>query len=95
VKVNWTRPALRELDALSDYIARDNPLAALRIVQRIREQTGHLAEVPHIGREGRVPNTRELVVTHTPYIVVYRVHDERIDVLSVIHGARKWPGRFG
>jgi toxin ParE1/3/4 len=46
-----------------------------------------------IGRQGRVGGTRELVVQGTPYIVVYRVHDD-VEILAVVHGARKWPESF-
>jgi len=44
--------------------------------------------------QGRVPGTRELVVTGTPYIVAYRVRDETVEILRVFHAARKWPERF-
>ncbi len=52
---------------------------------------GHLEAYPKMARLGRAPNTRELVVTGTPYIVVYRVRDEIVEVLYVLHGSRKWP----
>ena len=94
MKVIWTRPALRELEAIGDYIARHNQTAALRIVQRIRQQVRQLGKHPHLGRAGRIHDTRELVVTNTPFIVPYRVRNESIEVLSVFHGARRWPENF-
>jgi toxin ParE1/3/4 len=94
MKVVWTRPALRDLAAIGDHIARDSRAAALRIVQQIRRQVRQLEQHPHLGRPGRVHGTRELVVTHTPFVVPYRVRDESIEVLSVFHGARRWPDRF-
>jgi toxin ParE1/3/4 len=50
-----------------------------------------LADNPHMGRPGRVPGTRELVVTRTPYIVPYRVRGDTLEILRVYHGARRWP----
>ncbi|HET6521471.1 MAG TPA: type II toxin-antitoxin system RelE/ParE family toxin, partial [Geminicoccaceae bacterium] len=53
-----------------------------------------LAQHPESGRPGRVPGTRELVVSGTPYIVPYRVQGNTVQILRVLHGARKWPTRF-
>ena len=50
-----------------------------------------LATHPASGRIGRVPGTRELVITGTPYIVPYRVRGDAVEILRVFHGARKWP----
>jgi toxin ParE1/3/4 len=94
VNVIWTRPALRALEAIGDYISAENPTAAERTVRRIRERVNELRAQPHLGRPGRIADTRELVVPGTPFIVPYRVRDERVEVLSVFHGARKWPGSF-
>ena len=65
MRLRWTAPALRDLEAIGDYIARDNPAAAARVVTDILDRTDRLAKHPHIGRPGRVPETRELVVTKT------------------------------
>ena len=94
MRVLWTAPAARDLEAIGDYIARHNPGAARRIVQRIRARTRTLASRPYLGRPGRVAGTRELVIASTPFIVVYRVIDDRLEVLAVFHGARIWPNSF-
>jgi toxin ParE1/3/4 len=94
VNVIWTRPALHALEAIGDYISGENPIAAERTVRRIRERVNELRAHPHLGRPGRIADTRELVVPGTPFIVPYRVRDERVEVLSVFHGARKWPESF-
>lgn len=80
-----------DLAAIVDYIARDNPDAALAIWDRIEGRVERLAAFSKSGRPGRVEGTRELVVTGTPFIVAYRVTDESIIVLRVMHGARQWP----
>jgi toxin ParE1/3/4 len=94
MKVRWTAPALGDLEAAGDYIARDNPSAAARVITAVLDQADALATHPHIGRPGRVPGTRELVVTTTPFIAAYRVRDQEVEVLAVFHGARRWPDRF-
>jgi toxin ParE1/3/4 len=92
--VVWTRPALRDLEAIGDYIARDNRRAADRVVNRIRDRTRELTNYPLLGRAGRVAGTRELVIPNTRFIVVYRVGDNRIEILAAFHAARRWPDSF-
>jgi toxin ParE1/3/4 len=94
VRVRWLKRALKNLDDQAEYIARDNPQAAARIVERIATSVDRLATHPASGRPGRVPGTRELVITGTPYIVPYRVRDETVEILRVFHAARKWPEKF-
>ena len=94
MKIRWADPALADVEAIGDYIARDNPPASQRIVSRIFDQTDVLAEHPHIGRAGRVAGTRELVISNTSYIVAYQVHENETEILAVIHGARAWPESF-
>ncbi|MDH3473762.1 MAG: type II toxin-antitoxin system RelE/ParE family toxin [Rhodospirillales bacterium] len=87
----WLARAQRELIHIHDCVAADNPQAAVQVVHRIHGAVVRLADTPAIGRPGRLPGTRELVVTGTPFIVPYRVREDVIEILSVIHGARKWP----
>jgi toxin ParE1/3/4 len=94
VRVKWLRRALKNLDEEAEYIARDNPEAAMRVVERIAASVGRLAIHPALGRPGRVPGTRELVVSGTPYIVPYRVRGDTVEILRGFHGARKWPQKF-
>jgi plasmid stabilization system protein ParE len=89
-----TTPALRDLEALGDYIALDNPSAAERTVARIMGRADELAAQPHAGRPGRVAGTRELVIADTPFIVPYRVQGDEVEILAVMHGARRWPESF-
>jgi toxin ParE1/3/4 len=93
--VEWSPQAIADLAALRATIAEDNPAAAQRVALHvIRNVEELLAANPSIGRWGRVSGTRELVIPQTPYIVPYRVRNNRIEVLRVYHGARKWPERF-
>lgn len=90
----WTDAALQDLDDIGSYIALDNSSAAANIVRRIVETVSALAYHPKLGRVGRDPSTREVVVSGTPYIAVYRLR-ERIEIITIFHGARKWPDHFG
>jgi toxin ParE1/3/4 len=94
VRVRWLRRALENLDEEATYIARDNPEAAARLVERIAASIERLATHPASGRPARVPGTRELVVTGTPYLVPYRVRGETVEILRVFHGARRWPEKL-
>jgi toxin ParE1/3/4 len=91
VTVRWLDEAVEDLKAARAYIARDNPSAAADIAQRIRHAVKILSDYPAAGRAGRVPNTRELVVAGTPYILPYRVRAESVEILRVLHGAQQWP----
>ena len=94
MRIRWLRRALRNLDDNAEYIARDNPDAAARIVERIATSVERLTTHPASGRPGRVPGTRELVIAVTPYIVPYRVRGATVEILRVFHAARKWPESF-
>ncbi|MBY6242974.1 type II toxin-antitoxin system RelE/ParE family toxin [Methylosinus sp. Sm6] len=94
MKLRWTAPALRDLEAIGDYIARDNPAAADRVVTRILDQAELLAVHAHAGRAGRVPETREMIVSDSPFVLPYRVRGEVVEVLAVFHGSRQWPDSF-
>jgi toxin ParE1/3/4 len=90
--VVWSPEAIEDLISLRAYIAEESPAGARRIALRIFHAVEHLLpDNPHMGRPGRVPGTRELVIPRAPYIVPYRVQREVIQILRVYHGARRWP----
>ena len=91
----WSPQAIADLVALRAYIEEDNPAAAQRIaLQILRNVESLLSNRPQMGRPGRVPGTRELVIPRTPFIVPYRLVGNTIQVLRVFHGARRWPEIF-
>ena len=94
MQVKWTRTALTHVAEIHDYIAKENPAAARRVVDRIKQETSVLSHQPGIGRLGRVEKTRELVITRFPYIVVYRSDASEVTILAVIHTSRAWPERI-
>ncbi len=91
MRVAWTIKATRDLQSIRAFIAQDNPRAAKRTARRILDATTQLIDFPALGRPGQLPNTRELIVPGTPYFLPYRVEDNIVQVLGVIHAARIWP----
>ena len=89
--LRWTLAALDDLKEAGEYIAREEPAAAQRMAGRVREAVEYLPDHPNLGRGGRLRDTRELVVTGTPFIVIYRVRLDTVQILRVLHHARKWP----
>jgi len=95
VKVRWSAESIEDLAALRAYIALDRPAAAARVARPIGELVETLLSVnPEAGRRGRVPGTRELAVARTPFVVAYRIRANAVEVIRVLHGARRWPDRL-
>jgi len=89
--LKWTHPARNDLIDILDYIADDNPSAALAVIERIEASARRLVDFPLSGGEGSVPDTRELPIPGLPFLVVYRLSNATIEVRRVLHGARQWP----
>ena len=89
----WLPKARANRTDAIDHIARENPRAALDQLEEIAQQSDLFADFPEMGRIGRGHGTRELVINHTPFILVYRVRPraKRIEILRLLHGAQKWP----
>jgi len=94
VNIVWSPRSIEHLTHLRSHIARDNPTAANRIGGILLDAVERLAELPNLGRPGRVAGTRELVVPGTPYVIPYRLRGDRLEVLAVFHGRQKWPKRL-
>lgn len=94
VDINWTPLAEAQAGEIHRYIAADSVAAADRQLDLILESIYRLSLFPEKSRPGRVEATRELVVPGTPYIVVYRLQPAGIQILSILHGARRWPSHF-
>jgi len=90
-KLEWTSPALQDLVAAGEYIAQENQKAAQRIAARVQEAVEHLREHPNLGRPGRLSDTKELVVSGTPFIVAYWIKTGAVQILRLLHHAQRWP----
>jgi len=91
VRIAWSEPAVLDLAYVRAYIARANPPAADKQVERVLAAVAGLRQFPEIGRPGRRTGTRELIVSRTPYIVAYRLRRDVIEILRVMHGRQRWP----
>ncbi|MBI5085728.1 MAG: type II toxin-antitoxin system RelE/ParE family toxin [Acidobacteria bacterium] len=91
MRIVWSRRAVRHLAALRDYIAMDSEKSAAVVAARILGAVETLATQPAMGRPGKLPGTRELVIAGTPFFIPYRVREGRLELIAVIHGRRKWP----
>jgi toxin ParE1/3/4 len=92
--IRWTRQAIADADHVYDFIAADNAAAARAMVDRIDQAINSLIAHPRMGRAGRVAGSRELIVSGTPYIVAYRLRGRVVELLGIIHAARRWSDRF-
>jgi len=90
MRLRWTTPAANDLFHIVQHIRRDNPDAAAKVAKVIYEGCERLVNFPRLGRNGRQPGTRELVFPPLPYIVVYKVQDQFVEVVRVYHGAQDW-----
>lgn len=94
MRLVWTEPAIRDLQAARAYIARDKPGAAAAQMEIVLAAVMGLLDFPNLSRPGRRAGTRELVIPRTPFIVPYRVRGDAIEVLRVLHGRQQWPDDF-
>ena len=95
MNILWSPEAIEDLTSLRAYIAKDDRAAARGVVLHIMRNIEQLLpDNPQMGRPGRVPGTRELVIPKTPFIVPYRLQRNVIQILRVYHGARRWPESF-
>lgn len=93
--IEWTEQAIRQLDQAHDYIALSNSEdVVLRITTLIVTIIQQFAAFPMSGRSGRVPGTREPVISNTPFIVAYAIDRDRIVILAIYHGTQQWPEAF-
>lgn len=82
----WTNRALKRLDDIADFIARDNPLRAQTFVVELRNKL-EVLKTQSLGRAGRVFGTKELVL-HPNYLAVYRIKADQVQVLTILHTAQ-------
>lgn len=94
MKVIWTPEALQDRADVWDYIAADNPRAAVRMDELFSNAAAMLADHPKLGRPGKSHGTRELV-PHESYRLVYEISGETIWMLALVHTARQWPSARG
>lgn len=91
MRINWLTKAGQDLVDIRSFIAADHPDVAAQVAKRILDTVAYLRDHPEIGRPGRIPGTRELVIPGLPYIVPYLVKGATIVILGVLHASQEWP----
>jgi len=94
MKIVWSPTAVSDLESIRNYIAADNRKAARKVAIRINEAVSRLVGFPLSGREGRVPESRELVIPGTSYIAAYTIQGDEVQIAAVLHGKQTWPESF-
>ena len=89
--VRWSPEAAADFVAIVEYIRQQNLSAAERVAHAISDGVASLTSFPRKGRPGRAKGTRELVFSPLPFIAVYRVTDEVVEIARMLHGAQRWP----
>jgi addiction module RelE/StbE family toxin len=90
-RIRWAPAAADDLQAIRDYLRQYHPAFVQTTVRRLYDAARSLKRFPNRGRIGQIDNTRELVTTPLPYIIVYRVDPECVHIFRIIHAAEERP----
>jgi addiction module RelE/StbE family toxin len=91
MELRWTEEAANDLEHITEYLLEHAPERAAGLVWEIYHAPAELLKFPLRGRPGKKEGTRELVLSRLPYIVVYRINRDMIQLVRILHGAQKWP----
>lgn len=90
--VRWTKPAADDLALICDYTDnRFGVVQARRAALAIHDAADRLGAMPNRGRIGRKSGTREITVVGLPFVIIYRVRKEAVEIARVLHGSQQWP----
>jgi toxin ParE1/3/4 len=91
MQIKWLHRALRNLEQAHSYILKENPKAAQELILKIQNAANQLKNYPFMGKSGRIENTRELIIPNTPYILIYRIKEETVEILRILHTSKRYP----
>ena len=91
MKIRWSPEAAADFARIVEYIHKENPSASDRVAHTIYDSATSLESLPNRGRPGRIDGTRELVLAPLPFILVYRVKRDALEIVRVVHGSQRWP----
>lgn len=92
MEIRWSVPAAGDLERICAWIARDNPEAAKRVAKIIYDGCGQLRRFPNLGKaSSRMNGRRELAFPPLPYVAVYQVREDVVEISHIFHGAQDWP----
>jgi plasmid stabilization system protein ParE len=90
MRIRWTVPAAEDLESIKSYLQPHYPHFAEPTVRTVYRRIRSLKTLPNRGRIGQCAGTRELALTPLPYVVVYLVKAEAVEILHIHHGAQDW-----
>ena len=90
IRIRWTLPAYADLQSIKTFLQQNYPHFAESTVRTIYRRIQSLKTSPNRGRPGHRSGTRELALTPLPYVVVYSVKAEAVEILHIYHGAQDW-----
>lgn len=91
MRVRWLRSGLRSIEIAQAFIAADNPQAAARLIDAVRSRAQLLADNPKLGRVGRIPGTREMILGGMPFLIIYRLTPDEVQILRLLHTSQEFP----
>ena len=91
MRIRWTSNAAADLTRIVERIRPDSPKAAQHVARTIYTSVAALNTFPYRGRIGLAENTRELVFAPWPYIAVYEVMPDQVQILRIRHASQDWP----
>jgi toxin ParE1/3/4 len=91
MEIRWSLPAADDLERICTWIERDNPQAASRVARIIYDGCSRLKDFPNLGKKSqRMPGWRELPFPSLPYVVVYQVKEQAVEISGIFHGSQEW-----
>jgi addiction module RelE/StbE family toxin len=90
IRIRWTGPAADDLESVKNYLCKHFPHLAEPTVRTIYRRVRSLRTAPNRGRLGHRDGTRELILAPLPYVVVYSVNKEAVEILHIYHGTQDW-----
>ena len=93
MRIEWLKKAASNLEEAYEFMAKENPVAASEFINEVFRLSRLLLDSPSLGRPGRVPGTRELVLPNYPYLIPYRIRGEQVQILRLFH-TRQIPSRY-
>lgn len=94
MNVIWSASAVRHLSETIEFIQAKSIKGSATVRRRILNIVMRVGQMPYSGRVGRIDGTREAVVPGVPYIVVYQVSSDAVEIVGIWHTARLWPESF-
>jgi toxin ParE1/3/4 len=91
MRIRWTPPAAADLQAISDYLKDHRPQYRQPTMRKIYERIRALKDAPYLGRPGTIEGTREIFFSPGPYVAVYRVQEQTIEIWRIYHTAQNRP----